>query len=274
MIYGVSLSWLMHIISKKRYQRVVSVPRMGLERVFFDADEFIMCTSSPEEKAWMELLWVAMTSLQQTGLETILGVNKAGRRVFLYHQVKSLLTEETRMFWDVKEEMIRNGLLVDASWEQSLKRFGYARNGLRWKMMAPIFFRRHYEREIWLRIRDRRGCPWLFPWREEALLLGLPSQMPKSIISSSAPFSLVRTNILSWMQTQADESVDVLLLWDAIQDINTHWFEIRRVVRMGGNVLLATNNRSAEVLAIIEKYVVDHSYEAHFRYECVYWLQM
>lgn len=274
MIYGVSLSWLMRIMSKKRYQRVVSVPRMGVDSAFLEADEFIICTSSPKERAWMELLWVAMTSLQQTGLETLLGLNKAGRRVFLYHQIKGLLSEETRMFWDGHEETIRNGLLVDASWEQRVQWFGYTRNGLRWKRLAPLFFRRQGEYDVWKRIQERRGCPWLFPWREEALLHGLPAQMPKSILSPSVSVALFDTDILSWIQAQPDQSVDVLLLWDGIEDSAAHWSDICRVVRSGGNVLLATTQRSPKILDIIEKHVVYHSYEAHFRYECVYWLQM
>ena len=114
MIQGASLLWLKEHCEKKISNRIVIAPRLGLEMVFLSlAEEIIICAEQTEERALMELLWVGMCNMRKTGLETLLGLNKAGRRVFLYHQLRSLLGEVSRRFWDENESLNRTGILFD-----------------------------------------------------------------------------------------------------------------------------------------------------------------
>lgn len=52
----------------------------------------------------------------------LFGLESAGRRVFLYHRVRDLLSAEARAFWNEREEDIRLGLLARGQVEQVLAR--------------------------------------------------------------------------------------------------------------------------------------------------------
>ena len=64
-----------------------------------------------------ELKILALQKLRPTGVQTLMGCNPKGRRIFLYHQLRSGLGEEGRKFWDQHEALIRLGLIEQGEYE-------------------------------------------------------------------------------------------------------------------------------------------------------------
>ena len=54
--------------------------------------------------AFVDLKKYAYSNLKESGFQTIMGMNQAGRRVFLYHQIREELTESSRRYFDRNDE--------------------------------------------------------------------------------------------------------------------------------------------------------------------------
>ena len=79
MIRGVSLDWLREVRAESAGKKILLVPVCGLELAFFpECVQLAVCASSAEQRAWSRLLITSMENLKRTGLETLLGLNKAG----------------------------------------------------------------------------------------------------------------------------------------------------------------------------------------------------
>ena len=78
-----------------------------------------------------ELRWVSARQLECSGMHTLFGHNQAGRRVFLYHQLKSSLSTQNRRYWDQSEAQIREGI-----WKKELGVYSHIR-----KRIIPIVHR-------------------------------------------------------------------------------------------------------------------------------------
>jgi S-adenosylmethionine-diacylglycerol 3-amino-3-carboxypropyl transferase len=90
------------------------------------AGELICIHADPGPSALAELKWAAARSLKRTGICTLLGLNEAGRRVFLYHQLRTELGEASRSWWDRNEAIIRKGAIGQGDLESKLRQFRFA----------------------------------------------------------------------------------------------------------------------------------------------------
>jgi S-adenosylmethionine-diacylglycerol 3-amino-3-carboxypropyl transferase len=117
---------LREALSVKEGERVLSICSAGDNSFAFcldKASEVVCIDLSRPQLALAELKWLGVQELKQSGLMTLLGLNKAGRRVFLYHQLKGGLSAASRNWLDSNEELIREGLLSSGRFERYLCQF-------------------------------------------------------------------------------------------------------------------------------------------------------
>ena len=127
-------------------QEVICVPESGLEIAMLGGGRSITaCSMSPAVLARTELIAVGLKELKQEGLETLLGWNKAGRRVFLYHQLRDRLSSYGQEFWDGHEHIIREGLLNDPDFSRIVQKLNLGRSNYRWKWLAPMLLQKWKE---------------------------------------------------------------------------------------------------------------------------------
>lgn len=110
----------------KKGDRVLSICSAGDNSFALGLDgaaEVLCIDLSEPQIALAELKWLAIQELEQSGLFTLLGLNDAGRRVFLYHQLRKRLSEPSRTWWDANETLIREGILDSGRFEQYLAKF-------------------------------------------------------------------------------------------------------------------------------------------------------
>jgi S-adenosylmethionine-diacylglycerol 3-amino-3-carboxypropyl transferase len=110
----------------KKGDRVLSICSAGdnsLALAIDGASEVICIDVSAPQLALAELKWVASQELKQSGIMTLLGLNDAGRRVFLYHQIRDKLSSPSQLWWDHNEKIIRTGVLESGRFERYLELF-------------------------------------------------------------------------------------------------------------------------------------------------------
>ncbi|MEC7985959.1 MAG: DUF3419 family protein, partial [Myxococcota bacterium] len=121
-------------------QKVLVLPEGGEEisaLLRCGAQEIVVVESQESQRALVELKVQGMRHLRASGLQTLLGLNPAGRRVFLYHQMRPLLSQSARSYWDRHEESIRTGILEgDNGLPRSLFWMGFPRSKYRWSMLG------------------------------------------------------------------------------------------------------------------------------------------
>ena len=120
------ISMLRKALAVQAGERVLSICSAGDNSFGFCLDkaaEVVCIDLSQPQLALAELKWLGLQELRQSGLLTLLGLNAAGRRVFLYHQLRKGLSESARQWWDGNEGLIREGLLDSGRFEQYLGLF-------------------------------------------------------------------------------------------------------------------------------------------------------
>ena len=121
----------------KKGERVLSICSAGDNSFALALDgaaEVVCIDLSAPQLALAELKWLALQKWGKEGLHTLLGLNEGGRRVYLYHQLREQCSENTRLWWDHNEEIIREGILNAGRFEQYLALFG--------KKVLPLIHRR------------------------------------------------------------------------------------------------------------------------------------
>ena len=83
-----------------------------------DCTHVSVVASSPAEFALFELKIRAIQSLHPDNVYNIFGVHPSGRRVFVYHQLRTALSQSTRDWWDVHEKYLREGILIQGQTNQ------------------------------------------------------------------------------------------------------------------------------------------------------------
>jgi len=78
---------------------------------------------SVPQLATAELKLAAIQAFPAEGVQTLLGLNAFGRRVHTYHQLREVLSERARQYWDRHEDVIRLGLLSQGKFERYLGMF-------------------------------------------------------------------------------------------------------------------------------------------------------
>ena len=284
MIRGVSLDWLREVSAESAGEKILLYPVCGLELAFFPTcHQLEICSNSTEQRAWIRLLLASMENLKRTGLETLLGLNKAGRRVFLYHQLRGMLDEETRTYWDQFEKKIRVGTLIDEGLERILGRVRYPKGVMRWNVLGQLLLARWLERQdlsihsaktIFDRLNARKESMWCLPWRYENLLTNLPEHQKKSILPKIDTVLVYQKTITERIQDAQESSIDLFLLWDAVDNLDALWTSIQRAGTKDAFVLVASREDEPPWWSRLAEHVVSYTRDAHFSFGRVSWLRV
>ena len=78
----------------------------------------VMCLDE-SEKMLLELKLQAIRSLHPDNVYNLFGIHPGGRRVFVYHQLRTQLSHDAMRWWDQHENLIREGLM--GSGEQEIR---------------------------------------------------------------------------------------------------------------------------------------------------------
>ena len=167
--------------------------------------------SSPAAFALFELKIRSIQSLHPDNVYNIFGVHPSGRRVFVYHQLRTALSQSTRDWWDAHERIIREGLLMHGEVEQH-------NNVLR------MWFRR-------LRLYNRNGTIDKSKWngRRSSLLAGrFPivqsfQQMEESIYEQSPYVHMVLSEVWDVSKIQHGPSSLSYTGMEAIRQNKVPW---------------------------------------------------
>ncbi len=85
--------------------------------------ELRLVSDTPSEVALFELKYTAMRQFHPDNVYNLFGVHPAGRRIYVYHQLRPHLSEFTRQWWDQRESVLREGLIHAGQFEQRHKKF-------------------------------------------------------------------------------------------------------------------------------------------------------
>lgn len=85
--------------------------------------ELRLVSDEPVEFALFEIKYTAMRHLHSDNVYNLFGVHPAGRRIYVYHQLRPHLSEFTRQWWDQREHILREGLIHAGQTEQGHRRF-------------------------------------------------------------------------------------------------------------------------------------------------------
>ena len=88
-----------------------------------EPSEVLASSPDPALRAVVELKCAALRMLPVQSFRSLLGIGYFGRRVWFYHYLRDALSGETRRYWDTRESLIREGLLLGGLWEQRLDQF-------------------------------------------------------------------------------------------------------------------------------------------------------
>lgn len=77
----------------------------------------VICDNEAE-RALLELKVMAIRSLHVDNVYNLFGIHPSGRRVYVYHQLRPMLSEKVRSWWDRHEDCIREGILYSGGIER------------------------------------------------------------------------------------------------------------------------------------------------------------
>lgn len=85
--------------------------------------EAVLAVGADAGAAALIELKAASAALHPLEARQLVGLDPAGRRVFLYHRVRAALSDAARAWWDAREDVIRAGVADAGDYERSLARF-------------------------------------------------------------------------------------------------------------------------------------------------------
>ena len=217
------------------------------------------------QMALLELKAHSIAHLHPDNVYNLWGVHPSGRRVFVYHQLREVLSASTRGWWDRHESIIREGILQSGQLEQRHQELqGWIRKlncstmdeqpirwGKRWSFLSKLFSD--------LPMSNLVEVPWHSSWRHmmlnrewniDILQTGIPS-LSYTGMSEIQPqlhrLSFGQEYLGSWLSKQAPESKDGVYLGRITQNVlmgsdgherisNQLWDAIRTVLRPDGVV--------------------------------------
>ncbi len=268
-------------LSESSDEHVLVAARGGLELSFLSSVQKITVYGQGREMFFTELVVVAMSQLNPIGLETILGLNKAGRRVFIYHQIRSLLSERCRDFWDSNEGCIRKGVLIDEEWEAFLRLVGYPDLRYRWKFLASSLLKKMIKKnemscsveELKRRIEERKDHKMVFPWRVVHLQEAVQSANKKTILSAPERIAFVYQDLAQVLSNQPNGSIQQLILWDDVPDIMQAFHSLQRVCSPKASIWMICEEKVESWLhTMSDRFCWKRISADHFSYDDLYWI--
>ena len=270
-------------LSESSDEHVLVAARGGLEVSFLSSAHKITVYGLGQEMFFTELVVVAMSHLNPTGLEPILALNKAGRRVFIYHQIRAFLSDRCRNFWDANEACIRKGMLIDEEFEAFLRLVGYPDLGYRWKLLASSLLKKlikKYELSCSVdvlkrRIEERKEHQMMFPWRVVHLNEAVQSANKKRILTNSERIEFAYQSLVQVLSNQPDSSIQQLILWDDIPDMMQYFHILRRVCAPKASIWTICEENIEPWLQTMSDRIHWRRVSAdHFSYDDLYWIAL
>ena len=99
----------------------------------------------------LELKSCALKELKPAGRATLFGLNPKGRRVFLFHQIKGLMSSKAQSWWLERELLIRQGLADSGQHDRSM---------MLWRRFCPTSSSTGISR------RENAALAALFRWKK------------------------------------------------------------------------------------------------------------
>ncbi|HND29853.1 MAG TPA: DUF3419 family protein [Myxococcota bacterium] len=162
------------------------------------AEALIAAAPEPGLRAVVELKCIAIRMLPVQSFRSLLGIGYFGRRVWFYHYVREALSGESRRYWDARESLIREGLLLGGRWEQRLDQFRREilplchppREVARLFSFPDLGEQRSFLQQQW----DRRRWRWAL--RIFLLRCGLPAEALQQRLTTAMAQQLLSSNFL------------------------------------------------------------------------------
>ncbi len=217
--------------------------------------------SNQTERMLFELKFRAIQSLHPDNVYNLLGIHPGGRRVFVYHQLREVLSEEARLWWDRYEDIIREGVIESGQQERRHQHFKRWMNRLRLNVeKIPINSLRQHKRWALLepllpQIIDVRANETFWQddnpyahmllhqqWNVYALqsgALSLSYEGMESIQRSNMELLMVTGSLKEWMDTETSETFSVLYLGSLI--------DLRQTQNIGPNFWNQVSNRLSDL---------------------------
>ena len=112
--------------------------------------------------AYIDIKRYAYCNLKESGFQTLMGINQAGRRVFLYHQIRSGLLHSSRVYFDRRESGFERDYVSNFTYEQYLHQTMPFRPKLG-SLLFPIWMDALRSRLHWIPFRKSRH-----QWRNDS----------------------------------------------------------------------------------------------------------
>ncbi len=77
-------------------------------------------TKEEFHSAYIDMKRYAYCNLKESGFKTLMGMNQAGRRIFLYHQIREQLQKSSQDYFNRNESKLRIGLCQQFTYEKYL----------------------------------------------------------------------------------------------------------------------------------------------------------
>ena len=193
----------------------------------------VIAANEPERMLF-ELKLKSIQSLHPDNVYNLLGIHPGGRRVFVYHQLREVLSAEAQVWWDTFEDSIRQGVIESGEQEQRHQRLktwmkrlrlGVGSTSIqslqshkRWVLMEPIFHHSVGGRPMdFFWTDDNPYAHMLFhqQWSVECLqsgVLSLSYDGMKSIQRSTMELLMMTGSFRGWMDTESSETFAVVYL--------------------------------------------------------------
>jgi S-adenosylmethionine:diacylglycerol 3-amino-3-carboxypropyl transferase len=129
---------------------------------------------------------------------SLMGIGYFGRRVWFYHYLRDALSAEARRYWDARESLIREGLLLGGFWEQRVDQFRRELLPLcqRERNIASLFSFSNLEEQLSFLSAQWERRRWRWALRIFLLRCGLPAEAIQSRLATGMAGQQVSENFL------------------------------------------------------------------------------
>ena len=224
----------------------------------------VMCLDE-SEKMLLELKLQAIRSLHPDNVYNLLGIHPSGRRIFVYHQLRTQLSHEAMRWWDLHESLIREGLVSSGEqeirhqrlqlWMRRLRlvpnkmKIGDLRRHKRWRLLDPILstvIKAQLSEEFLSDSNPYAHMLFHEEWSLDSIQTAaqtLSYSGIESIKNSGIPLCVVTGSFEGWMRTEPTDAFALVYLGSLVelqrrQDIASEfWSELFRILSTTGMLL-------------------------------------
>ena len=242
----------------------------------------VICLSE-SERMLFELKLQAIRILHPDNVYNLLGIHPSGRRVFVYHQLRTHLSEEAQRWWDQHENIIREGLTESGEQEirhQRLKlwmkrlrlmtpkmKVESLKRHKRWKLLEPILSTVSGSEppdDFWSDTNPYAHMMFHEQWSIDSIQTGaqtLSYAGMESIKQSKSPLNLVTGSFMGWMNTEPSHAFAIIYLGSLCElhqqqhTDSEFWSELSRVLSSTGMLLCWSSSEPQTPLFTWQRYL-------------------